>query len=421
MVEPSDPGVFEVDGDLFLDAVSPWRDGLLVIGVVQRADGTSSEMAWLTDNGVDWERRALTFPDGCGSPGGIVGDGDRLVVSCQFDESGPRVGMASTTDLTNWQTEPVSDVGVWFGAQLGAGPTASSLRRSRELQATRHAGAIMRIWSTGPSDGTRERVGATPRPSSTRASSASILSATQLSPAAWSTNGPRKQDPDVHAVQRPAIWISTDGDPFERFLLDPGGQSADGSGVVTGVTKTTDGYVAVGNAGGGGIAWTSDDLRTWSNTPPMPDVDERPTRSRWGVITLDDGSVLSAGDGRPNETLAWLSTDGGRTWQSPGQGPNQLVRWGDRVVGMSTYTVATAILGLGRRRVRRVPGAPSAASEAISTLDIYYRVSIECRHGEKATCRATGDDRRVLTVAGVGDAHHRGGGGGRETRVRDHA
>ncbi len=341
VAEPSDAGVFDVDGDLFVAAVTPWRDELLAIGVVQRPDGTNHGVAWLTGNGIDWERRDLTFPDGCGPLDGVAVQGDRLVVSCHNVGGEPSIGVASTADLANWQIEAVSDRGVWFGAQMGAGPDGVVLGSLEGITGDSTRGATMRIWSSGSSGTVRELVGATPQTLLDANIVRFDFAGGTIIASGMVNEWPTEVGPDVHAVQRPALWISTDGRPFERILLDPGAQSVDGSGIVTGVAETTVGYVAVGNAGGAGIAWTSDDLRTWSNTPPVTEVDQRPARSLWGAIALRDGSVLAAGDGRPNEILAWLSIDGGRTWQSRGRGPDKIVRWDDRVVGVSTYPSPT--------------------------------------------------------------------------------
>ena len=147
VVEVADPSIFSGEGDTFFTQMTPWQDQLVVLGAIQPASGETVHYAWITDDGVNWERRLQDLPAGCGFSNGVVALDDRLVVTCSIydtssDGEGSRVGVATTSDLESWTVTPVSENGQWFGSLIGAGPDGAVVVQGAGGRRPRHSARL---------------------------------------------------------------------------------------------------------------------------------------------------------------------------------------------------------------------------------------------------------------------------------------
>ena len=126
---------------------------------------------------------------------------------------------------------------------------------------------------------------------------------------------------------RPLVWTSTDGLAWASV---PDGAGL-GSGGMTTVARSRDGFVAVGLGRSRAAVWTSPDGTTWSPVADDPMFHSRPGTdpTYWVEMTgvaADHGVVVAVGMDGPQgggddvSVRAWWSTDG-RTWsEANGEG-----------------------------------------------------------------------------------------------------
>jgi hypothetical protein len=340
VAEITDPSVFDGDGDTIISQITPWRDQLIVLGVIQSTSGDSAAYAWVTDDGVDWERRRQDLPGGCGFFDGVVALSDRLVVTCKIHGTGPdgdggRIGVAVTSDLESWTVTPVSETGLWFGSMIGGGPDGTVVVQALEADdPDTTLGSTMRIWSTSDLATWTRIEGQTPE-TLLDGQAASIRTFDDVVVVSGVVNDRVDQfAPDSPPSMRPAVWVSSAGAPFARTLLGFGDGSTSPSAAAMDVVSTdAGGYVAVGVAGdpASAVAWISPDLLGWSAVTVAPGL-------LWDVERLPDGTLLAAGAGPRgggSDVEGWLSVDDGANWRSVGEGPDVLAVWNGRGVGMS--------------------------------------------------------------------------------------
>jgi nitrite reductase/ring-hydroxylating ferredoxin subunit len=206
-------------------------------------------------------------------------------------------------------------------------------------------GSTMRVWSSG------DLVTWTPIEGETATTlldgqASAIRSFDDRIVVTGTFNGRADQaDPEATASMLPAIWVSTDGDPFVRTLLGSSDASTSPSAAVMDLVSTGSGYVAVGGAGdpSAPLAWTSPDLVDWSTVTitsanPPSGVEDATSRLLWDVEMLPDGTLLVAGTGflgAGSFAEGWLSEDGGADWRTVGVGPGSMTLWNGGAVGMS--------------------------------------------------------------------------------------
>ncbi len=352
-VEATDPDVFSGDGDTYITAVTPWKDQVVVLGVRQPATGDNTVLAWTSDNGIDWERHELDWPTGCDPNGGLVARGDQLLVTCRSittiaGEDVVSVDVATTADLARWTVHHVTSDGQWFGSLVGSGPGDTVTVQALAAQdPDTTVGARTRVWSSSDLTIWTEMTGETVE-TFLDGQATAIRTFDEVTIITGMVNDwPAGAGPDEPAVMRPAVWVSTAAGPFRRTILDTNTTASvtsgnEAAGVVMDVAATSSGYVAVGSGDGGstGLAWTSTNLSDWTvvsfghastNTPAQNGLRT--------IVSRSDGTLLAAGDGTNVDgltTIAWQSTDRGRSWRPAGRGPSVIANWNDRPVGMSS-------------------------------------------------------------------------------------
>jgi nitrite reductase/ring-hydroxylating ferredoxin subunit len=360
----ADPSIFP--GDSYVYDMMPWQDRLVVLGGIDSNSGEEAvinplpeppmagvdetgDHAWITDDGVNWERRRQDLPSGCGFLEGVVALGDRLVVPCKIydtgsDADGSRIGLATTSDLESWTVTPITDSGEWWFSVIGEGPDGTVVVQANEGGNTNNTrGFTMRTWMSSDLETWTPVAGETPD-TMVDGSAAAIRTFGDHIVVTGVFYDYGQAEPDGPANQLPAIWVSEGGAPFVRTLLGAGDGSPTSSGAVMDIVATDSGYVAVGTAGTptSGVAWTSADLVDWTPVTVAPGVPvaagEASGRGIWDVEVLTDGMLLAAGTGHPGSRRVaegWRSDDGGANWQSVGVGPDRLAMWNDRAVGMN--------------------------------------------------------------------------------------
>ena len=348
VAEVDDPSIFSGDGDTFILQTTPWQDQLVVFGSIQPNSGETDHYAWVTDDGIEWERRSQDLPAGCGFTGGVVALDDRLVITCQLyntEGDGGQVGVATTSDLESWTATPVSQNGQWFGSLVGAGPDGIVVVQGLEADDPNTTqGSTMRVWSSSDLVTWNPVGGETPETLLDGGAAAIRSFDDQIVVTGVFNDWAGQVGPDAQLTMIPAIWVSTDGAPFVRTLLGSNDGST-GAAAVMDMVSTGSAYVAVGTAGdpSTALAWTSRDLAEWSTVTVASGESAsgaEPARPRqlWDVEALPDGALLAAGTG-PIEggpiAEGWLSNDGGASWRMVGVGPDFLALWKGRAVGMS--------------------------------------------------------------------------------------
>ena len=350
-VEVSEPGIFSGEGDLFISAVTPWKDQVVVLGTLQPPSGGNTMLAWTSTNGTGWERRELEWPTGCDPYGGLVARGDQLIVTCTtiVSDGGEDVltlQVATTTDLTRWTLHTVTTGGQWFGSLIGPGPGDTVVvQRLEAADPNTTVGAHTRVWSSDDLVTWNEIVGETPETFLDGQVNA-IRSFGEVTIMTGIVNEwPTDVERDTPADMRPAVWVSTAGSPFRRTILATGDLAPGVDGAALDVAAGNDGYVAVGSAdtGSTGLAWHSSDLTNWTMVTvasPAAAPDGPSQNGLYAVISRSDGTLLATGSGTDingQATVAWQSTDDGRSWHSAGPGPSLMTNWDNRPVGMSTF------------------------------------------------------------------------------------
>lgn len=346
-VDISDPGIFSGDGDTFISAVTSWKDQVVVLGVLQ-SSGDNVVLAWTSRNGIDWERRELDWPTGCDPYGGLVARGDQLIVACKSisGDDVPALDVATTTDLEEWTVHNVAGGGIWFGSLIGPGSGDTVIVQAIEAaDPNTTSGARTRVWSSSDLVVWTEMTGETAE-TFLDGSANAIRTFGEVTIITGIVNEwPTDVGSTTPVVMRPAVWVSTSGSPFRRTILDTGDPAAGLDGAAMDVAATGDGYVAVGSAGASsiGLAWYSTDLTNWTEitvATPREDPDVSTQNGLWAVISRSDGTLLAVGDGTDLDggaTIAWQSTDDGRSWRSAGPGPSLIAHWDGKPVGMSTF------------------------------------------------------------------------------------
>ena len=119
--------------------------------------------------------------------------------------------------------------------------------------------------------------------------------------------------------RRALVWTSTDGLDWVRVA----DQDAFAKAAMTGVTRTSVGYIAVGFADDHAAVWTSAEGSIWSRVPDSPPFRELPSPdpSRWTQMTAvasGHGVTVAVGRDGPGGAhgpagRAWWSVDG-RVW-----------------------------------------------------------------------------------------------------------
>ena len=262
-----------------------------------------------------------SFADPYGDMEAVVATGDRLVaVGDGCGPSLPECHMAIWTsdDGETWQRVPDSrqfDAGTYTPSRQGeltdvvaTDDGLVAVGRSRE-DGLRRA-AVFRSddgvrWTRSRDEasfqlGTMEAIAATPRGV---VAVGNMLEGTEAHASAWTS-------PDGLA------WVRTTGN---GVAFDVGGMGTfsdgRGRGGMIDVAWTGNRVVAIGSAcepGGGGcrgIAWTSDDGRSW--TREADELDGNPYS-----MTVRDGRLVAVGDDGAGHPRSWISGDDGSTWKS---------------------------------------------------------------------------------------------------------
>lgn len=123
-----------------------------------------------------------------------------------------------------------------------------------------------------------------------------------------------------------AVWFSQDGSAWNRRAGDDRDlRGAQGNvKIMNGVaTVGTRRLVAVGRSGRKGATWSSeDDGRTWTTAKSVPASVEGGQVVLTAVAASSSSRVVAVGyttqRGGSNSAVAWLSTDGGSTWEQAG-------------------------------------------------------------------------------------------------------
>jgi nitrite reductase/ring-hydroxylating ferredoxin subunit len=365
VVDIADPSIFSGEDGTFIRHIMVWQDQLVVFGGIEPSpagpavidpvpappmagDDEAGAYAWITDDGVNWERRRQNLPEWCsGFFEGVVVFGDRLVVPCKIldrDGDSSRIGVATTSDLESWTVTPITESGPWWSAVLGAGPHGTVVLQANEggnLDNTR--GQTMRTWTSSDLDTWTPIDGETPD-TMVDGGAAAIRTFDDHIVVTGVFNDYSQAGPADPPRMFPAIWVSTDGAPFVRTLLGSGDGSTTSSAAVMDMVATDSGYVAVGTAGdpASGVVWTSPDLVEWAavtvaSGEPASVASDAWSRSLGDVEVLPDGTLLAAGPGPGMNMVgeAWMSDDGGAEWRTVGVGPDVLAVWNGRAVGMN--------------------------------------------------------------------------------------
>lgn len=139
---------------------------------------------------------------------------------------------------------------------------------------------------------------------------------------------------------RPAAWLSTDGDSWERAAVRSARSS---SAVMKRVIESNDGLVAVGYEADGAdwdaAVWTSGDGgATWGRVPHDESVFGGTGKQEMRSVATTGGTLVAVGatEGRAEdfEAAAWYSRDGA-TWEA--------VRHDKRTFGGTHYQAMTAV------------------------------------------------------------------------------
>jgi hypothetical protein len=138
-------------------------------------------------------------------------------------------------------------------------------------------------------------------------------------------------DPSIGGF-RPVAWHSEDGERWTAHELAPTTREGDpfdpaAEGFVESVAVAGDSVVAVGQAGGRGIVWRSEDGgRTWE-AATEEELAGIGTGATFGRVAAQEDVVVLSGtvgrggeEGRPGQTV-WRSTDGGRSWEEATEPP----------------------------------------------------------------------------------------------------
>jgi hypothetical protein len=338
VLRPADTAMFTSAGDLLgISALLEWRGGLLVVGAVQTPDGQRN-MAWTSAGDDHWAQREIEFPQGCDPWGGIAVRGEELTIGCVDGDPSPAVvSVATTSDFETWTMHEVGSVSSSFGVVVGSdGDRVVSVAVLEADDPDTTESARLLVWSSDDLSSWDQLAGSDDE-AFTDAFAQRIrhFGADVVIVGAINTwpNGP-----DGPAGPVPAVWVSRHGGLFTRHLL-AAESGAPAIGHAHDLTATDDGFVAVGGADGRARAWFSADLDTWGVavvTDPEP-LGASGAGAMWSVAAADGSNLVAAAVGDPAvETPTWSSHDGGRTWQSAGDGPSIVLSHDHEIVGVRT-------------------------------------------------------------------------------------